>query len=67
MNPLLTIVSNFGGIAAASVFTTLSATNWMEQAKTAVDSGASSGDTGFWLEGWYGLICNPLGGSKRFR
>jgi hypothetical protein len=43
MNPLLTIVSSFGGIAAASVFTTLSATNWMEQARTAVDSGAIPG------------------------
>lgn len=43
MNPVLTIVSDFGGIAAASVFTTLSATNWMEQARTAVDSGAIPG------------------------
>jgi hypothetical protein len=43
MNPLLTIVSDLGGIAAASVFTTLSATNWMEQARTAVDSGAIPG------------------------
>ncbi len=43
MNPLLTIMSDLGGIAGASVFTTLSATNWMEQARTAVDSGAIPG------------------------
>lgn len=43
MNPLLTTVSDLQGIAAASVFTTLSATNWVEQARTAVDSGAIPG------------------------
>lgn len=43
MGPVVTLVSDFGGIVAASAFTTLSATNWLEQARTAVDSGAIPG------------------------
>lgn len=43
LGPLGAIVSQLGGIVAASVFTTLSATNWMEQARSAVDSGGIPG------------------------
>ncbi len=43
MNPVLDIVSDLGGIAGASLFTTLSATNWLEQARTNINSAAIPG------------------------
>lgn len=43
MNPLLTIVSDLGGIVSASLFTTMSATNWLEQARVNVNSMAIPG------------------------
>ena len=38
MNPVLTILSNLGGIVSASLFTTMSATNWLEQTRTNINS-----------------------------